>query len=59
MSERWLSKKEAAALSGYSEKTIQRAIRRGLLRCADNGVRRVRIAYSQFERWMNGAKVRA
>jgi excisionase family DNA binding protein len=56
MSEKWLTKKEAASTSGYSEKTIDRAIRSGQLRKAQNGVRRVRIAYSDLVRFMNGDK---
>jgi excisionase family DNA binding protein len=57
MHDRWLSKREAAGLAGVSEKTIDRAIKRGFLRRAKNGVRRVLIAYSELCRWMNGGKV--
>ncbi len=56
--ETWLSKREAAELTGYSEKTIDRAIRRGLLRRARNGVRSVRIAYTDLIRFMNGGRQR-
>lgn len=56
-SERWLSKVQAAEISGVCVKTIERAIHRGALRVARNGVRRVLIAYSDLVRWMNGGKV--
>jgi hypothetical protein len=56
-SERWLSKRQAAEIAGVSEKTIDRAIKRRLLSKANNGVRRVLIAYSSLVRWMNGGKV--
>ena len=52
--ERWLSKGQAAELSNVSPKTIDRAIKKGLLRKANNGVRKVLIAYSDLVRWMNG-----
>jgi len=55
--EKWCSKREAAQIAGLSEKTIDRAIKRGKLRRANNGVRRVRIAYSDLVRWLNGGKV--
>jgi predicted site-specific integrase-resolvase len=44
--ERWLSKREAAKIAGVSEKTIDRFIRRGLLRRANCQIRRVLIAHS-------------
>lgn len=56
--ERWLTKKEAATESKYSTKTIERAIKKGALRKVKNGVRRVRIAYSELLRWMNGNQAR-
>lgn len=52
--EKWLSKQQAAAVAGLSEKTIDRAIKRGALRRARNGVRRVVVAYSDLLRWMKG-----
>ncbi len=55
--ERWLTKKEAADLAQLHEQTIYRAIRKGALKKAKNGVRRVRIAESDLLRWMNGAKL--
>jgi len=57
MDQRWLTKREAAAVAGVSEKSIDRAIRRGLLRRAKNGLRKVLIAYSDLVRWMNGGVV--
>jgi len=54
--ERWLTKREAAKLARVSEKTIDRAIRRGWLRRVENGVRKVVIAYSELLRWMTGRR---
>ena len=54
--ERWLTKREAAKLARVSEKTIDRAIRRGWLRRVENGVRKVLIAYSELLRWMSGRR---
>jgi excisionase family DNA binding protein len=56
--ERWLSKKQAARLCGFCEKTIDRAVKKGVLRRARNGVRAVRIAQSDLLRWMNGGQAR-
>lgn len=52
--ERYLSKKEASAVTGLSVKTLERAIRRKALRAARTGFRVVRIAYSELVRFMNG-----
>jgi excisionase family DNA binding protein len=52
--ERWLTKREAAEIARVSEKTIDRAIKRGWLKRVENGVRKVLIAYSELLRWMNG-----
>jgi excisionase family DNA binding protein len=52
--EKWLTLSEAATSTGLSEKTIRRAIRRGKLRRAENGVRRVLIAATELARWMKG-----
>jgi excisionase family DNA binding protein len=55
--ERWLTKKEAAALARVSPKTIDRAIRRGWLRRVQNGVRKVLISETEISRWMNGSRI--
>ena len=52
--QRWVTKREAAELAGVSPKTIQRAISRGELKRAKNGVRKVLIAYPDLSRWMKG-----
>lgn len=51
---KWLSKRAVAEMTGYSEKTIDRAIKRGWLRRAKNGVRRVRIGYDSVVAFMQG-----
>jgi len=55
--DQWLTKKQAAEISGLSTKSLERAIRRGRLRKAENGVRRVLIAYSELMRWMKGERM--
>jgi excisionase family DNA binding protein len=54
--DRILTRREAAEIARVSQKTIDRAIRRRVLRRVENGVRRVRIAYSELMRWMNGGR---
>jgi excisionase family DNA binding protein len=54
--ERWVSLEEAAEIAGVHPKTVTRAIHKGALRRAKNGVRRVLIAYSDLVRWMKGGK---
>jgi excisionase family DNA binding protein len=54
ISHEFLTKKEAADEARVSEKTIDRAIRRRVLRRVNNGVRKVVIARAELLRWMNG-----
>jgi hypothetical protein len=56
--DKWYTKKEAAAKARVCEKTIDRAISRGLLRRVENGIRKVLIADSELIRWMNGSQPR-
>jgi predicted site-specific integrase-resolvase len=56
--DRWLSKREAAKIAGVSQKTIDRFIRRGLLRRAECKVRRVLIAHSDLVKCMSGGQMR-
>jgi len=55
--ERWLNKKEAALAANVCTKTIDRAIAKGFLKRAKNHVRKVLIAYSELQRWMNGGRL--
>ena len=53
---KWLTKREAAAEARVSEKTIDRALKRGLLERAQNNVRKVVISSASLARWMAGGK---
>lgn len=48
----FLNIKQAAAFCNVSVKTIRRAVWRGLLRKANNGVRKILIHIDELLRWM-------
>jgi predicted site-specific integrase-resolvase len=54
MERNWYSKREVAEMTGYSEKTIDRALKAGWLRRVKNKIRRVRITRDSVFAFMQG-----